>query len=80
MYSVFRNLRLFGEFDVKLEDFLPSAEPEARVPLPEQPMPNAQIIQPQQQAMATQTGLTPTELALLSPAEQQMRLKQRGLA
>jgi len=80
MYSVFRNLRLFGEFDVKLEDFLPSAEPETRVPLPEQPMPNAQIIQPQQQAMATQTGLTPTELALLSPAEQQMRLKQRGLA
>jgi uncharacterized protein YbcI len=27
-----------------------------------------------------QNGLTPTESALLSPAEQQIRLKQRGLA
>jgi hypothetical protein len=27
-----------------------------------------------------QTGLTPTEQALLSPEEQVMRLKQRGIA
>jgi hypothetical protein len=47
--------------------------------LPEQPMPNQQVIQPQQAAI-TQSGLTPTESALLSPAEQQIRLKQRGLA
>jgi hypothetical protein len=29
--------------------------------------------------MNTTQGLTPTELALLSQEEQQMRLKQRGL-
>jgi len=28
----------------------------------------------------TSQGLTPTELALLSPEEQQIRLRQRGLA
>jgi hypothetical protein len=50
-----------------------------RSQLPEQPMPNQQVIQPQQQAAITQSGLTPTESALLSPAEQQIRLKQRGL-
>jgi hypothetical protein len=50
-----------------------------RSQLPEQPMPNQQVIQPQQAAI-TQSGLTPTESALLSPAEQQIRLKQRGLA
>jgi len=42
-------------------------------------MPNQQVIQPQQQAAITQSGLTPTESALLSPAEQQIRLRQRGL-
>jgi hypothetical protein len=30
--------------------------------------------------MTTAQGLTPTEMALLSPEEQQMRLRQRGLA
>jgi len=50
-----------------------------RSQLPEQPMPNQQVIQPQQQAAITQSGLTPTESALLSPAEQQIRLRQRGL-
>jgi len=78
MYGVFRNLRLFGEFDVKLEDFLPSAEPETRVPLPEQPMPSPNIIG-QGPQMTTSMGLTPTELALLSPEEKQLRLRQRGL-
>jgi hypothetical protein len=30
--------------------------------------------------MTTAQGLTPTEMALLSPEEQQIRLRQRGLA
>jgi hypothetical protein len=52
-------------------------------PLPIQPMPSPNIVgqAPQiggQQFMTSQ-GLTPTELALLSPEEQQMRLRQRGL-
>jgi len=54
-------------------------DPFRKSALPEQPMPNQQVIQPQQQAAITQNGLTPTESALLSPAEQQIRLKQRGL-
>jgi hypothetical protein len=33
-----------------------------------------------QQATLSQTGLTPTEQALLSPEEQAIKLRQRGLA
>jgi hypothetical protein len=73
-------------FNFKLSDYGIEEEqetPAGRDPtlgaLPEQPMPNQQVIQPQQAAI-TQSGLTPTESALLSPAEQQIRLKQRGLA
>jgi hypothetical protein len=43
-------------------------------------MPNAQVLQPQAPGNITAQGLTPTELALLSPEEQQIRLRQRGLA
>ena len=50
------------------------------LPLPMQPMPNAQVLQPQAPGDITSQGLTPTELALLSPEEQQIRLRQRGLA
>ena len=52
------------------------------LPLPQTPMPSAQVLQPQPQAPGniTSQGLTPTELALLSPEEQQIRLRQRGLA
>jgi len=38
------------------------------------------MIQPVQQASLTQTGLTPSEQALLSPEEQAIRLRQRGMA
>jgi hypothetical protein len=80
-----RGLRLDYNFDdyMRLEDFqgyLPSEEPVSQAPLPEQPMPNPAIIgQSQFQQPGTSQGLTPTELALLSPEEQQMRLRQRGL-
>jgi hypothetical protein len=49
-------------------------------PLPIQPMPDANVVQAMPQQNIMQTGLTPTENALLSPAEQQIRLRQRGLA
>jgi hypothetical protein len=43
-------------------------------------MPNPSVIgQVQPQPMTTDQGLTPTEMALLSPEEQQIRLRQRGL-
>jgi hypothetical protein len=80
-----KGLRLDYNFDdyMRLEDFegyLPPEEPVSQAPLPEQPMPNPAIIgQSQFQQPGTSQGLTPTELALLSPEEQQMRLRQRGL-
>jgi hypothetical protein len=44
-------------------------------------MPNVSILTPApQQIASSQTGLTPTEVALLSPEEQRIRLRQRGLA
>ena len=49
-------------------------------PLPIQPMPNAQVIQPQAPGNIMNTGLTPVENALLSDEEKQIRLRQRGLA
>jgi hypothetical protein len=66
------------DFGFKLEDFLPSAAPQAQAPLPEQPMPNPQIVASQPTVM--QTGLTPTEQALLSEEEKVLRLRQRGLS
>jgi hypothetical protein len=44
-------------------------------------MPNPQIVTPSMpQVSSTNQGLTPVEMALLSPEEQRMRLRQRGLA
>jgi hypothetical protein len=48
-------------------------------PLPVQPMPSQQVVQ-QPQPNMMQSGLTPTESALLSESEKVLRLKQRGLA
>ena len=76
-----RGLSLDDNFDdyidenVYLRYFEPLPEPQALAPTP---MPNAGIIQ-QPRQLATAQGLTPTELALLSPEEQQIRLRQRGI-
>jgi len=59
-------------------EMLPTEEPLAQTPLPPTPMPNLGIIN-QETQLATSQGLTPTEMALLSPEEQQIRLRQRGL-
>jgi len=75
------------DFDdyIKIEDYvdeekLTSQLPTQVPPLPEQPQPNPQVVQSMPQVMGlTQTGLTPTENALLSEAEKAMRLKQRGI-
>ena len=78
-----RGLTLDDNFDdyidtnTYLQYFQPLPETQ---PLPQQPMPNPSIIgQIQQPQLTTPQGLTPTELALLSPEEQQIRLRQRGL-
>ena len=65
------------EPSLNLDDYL---IPEVQTPpLSLQPMPSAQVLQPQASGNITSQGLTPTELALLSPEEQQIRLRQRGL-
>ncbi len=46
-------------------------------PLPKQPEP---VIEQVASAPVTNTGLTATETALLSPGEQAIRLKQKGIA
>jgi len=51
-----------------------------RAPLPNTPPVNPEVVQTNQLASVSQTGLTPTEQALLSPEEQAIRLRQRGMA
>jgi hypothetical protein len=76
------NLEEVDQSGIDVNDYL---IPEVQeMPLPPTPMPNPQVVQPQPMIQApgniTSQGLTPTELALLSPEEQQIRLRQRGLA
>ena len=74
------DLDLSQPFDLRLEDYIsPDDEGLTQVPpLPEQPMPNPQIVASQPNVM--QTGLTPTEQALLSEEEKVLKLRQRGLS
>ena len=76
------SLNLNEDFNIQLTDYIQPSTTVNAAPLPIQPMPSAQVLQPQPQASGniTSQGLTPTELALLSPEEQQIRLRQRGLA
>jgi len=75
MLQEFRRLPLTSVFDSDVNDFLFESEP--LIPLPSTPQP---IINTQ--ANAQQTGqtneLTATELALLSPSEQIIRLRNRN--
>jgi len=65
---------------IDLNDYLIDTSPMGPVALPEQPMPSPQVIQPMPQVSGTMNqGLTPTENALLSEEEKQIRLRQRGL-
>lgn len=73
-------LNLNDEFNIQLSDYIQPATTVNAPQLPIQPMPSAQVLQPQDPGNITAQGLTPTELALLSPEEQQIRLRQRGLA
>ena len=85
--SILGNLRALNldmDFNdvINMEDYQNLFEPVATstAPLPPQPAPNPNVVgQIQPQQLMTAQGLTPTEMALLSPEEQQMRLRQRGL-
>ena len=75
-----RDLSFDDEFDINIEEYLPSDDL-SQAPLPPTPGVDPTMIQPAvQQASLTQTGLTPSEQALLSPEEQAIRLRQRGMA
>ena len=78
-------MRLDEDFDQQfdIKDYLSAAPGSNQVasnvqPLPQQPQPIMGQQMPQQQTI-TQTGLTPTENALLSEEEKQIRLRQRGI-
>jgi len=71
--------RLDKRFTPQLQNYIPSLSEDVE-PL-NTPMPNVSILTPPiTQIAGLQNGLTPTENALLSESEKQMRLKQRGLA
>ena len=82
MRDLMRDINLRQDWNLDLKDFLPDTSPQVESALPPTPMPNQQVIQTSQlQAPGVmQSGLTPTETALLSEEEKLIRLKQRGLA
>jgi hypothetical protein len=87
MIRSFQGADLSKKFKFNLKDFIqeekiqpPSFDP-TRGELPPQPMPNPQVVTPSvPQVSSLNQGLTPSESALLSREEQNIRLKQRGLA
>jgi hypothetical protein len=69
-----------NEGGIDINDYLIDTSPVGPAALPPQPMPDPQVVQPMPQAPGIMNqGLTPTENALLSEEEKQIRLRQRGL-
>ena len=87
MIRSFQGADLSKTFKFNLKDFIqeekiqpPSFDP-TRGELPPQPMPSPQVVTPPvPQVSSLNQGLTPSESALLSREEQNIKLKQRGLA
>jgi hypothetical protein len=87
MIRSFQGTDLSKRFKFNLKDFMeekkiqqPSFDP-TRGELPPQPMPNPQVVTPPMpQVSSLNQGLTPSESALLNTEEQNIRLRQRGLA
>ena len=73
-----RELSFDDQFDIDIEEYLPSYDQVLAVP--QTPAIDPNVIQPVQQASVSQTGLTPSEQALLSEEEKAIRLRQRGMA
>ena len=86
MIRSFQGADLSKKFKFNLKDFIqekiqpPSFDP-YRGELPPQPMPSPQVVTPPMpQVSSLNQGLTPSESTLLSREEQNIRLRQRGLA
>ena len=76
---LYEKQKLNKPFVINEKDYLlPETNTSMVPPLPEQPMPNAAVVQTP--APVTETGLTMVEKALLSDEEKMMTLKNRGLA
>jgi len=76
-------LNLYQDWNINLEDFLPDTDPAGQSALPSTPMPDSQAVQSTAAMPAAgnlNQGLTPTENALLSEEEKQIRLRSRGLS
>ena len=82
MYQDFQGQSIDQPWNFKLENYLPAADPQSSAPLPLQPQPNPQVVSSMQQQTPNvmQSGLTPTEGALLSEEEKMIALRNRGLA
>ena len=80
MFRDFKNIGLSESWNLNIENYL---ENEIQTPpLPQTPMPSTQAVQAAliPQGGATSSGLTPIEQALLSPEEQLIRLRNRGIS
>ena len=64
----------------KLQQEAPPVEEAPKAPLPETPPVDPKLVSQMVNTNVMQTGLTPTETALLSNEEKVIRLKQRGMA
>ena len=64
----------------KLQQEAPPVQETAKTPLPETPPVDPKLVSQMVNTNVMQTGLTPTEMALLSNEEKVIRLKQRGIA
>ena len=87
MIQSFQGADLSKSFKPKLKNFIqedkiqPLPFDPTKGELPPQPMPNPQVITPPiPQITSLNQGLTPSESSLLSREEQNIRLRQRGLA
>jgi hypothetical protein len=80
MSKKLNRLRLDGKFNLNLDDYLPDTDPLSQSALPPTPPINPAIVQTNQLASINAQGLTPSEQALLSPEEQAIRLRQRGIS
>ena len=75
-----RELSFDDQFDIDIEDYLPSYDEAAQAPIaPVTPAVSTAALATSNIPI-TQTGLTQTEQALLSPEEQAIRLRQRGMS
>jgi hypothetical protein len=75
-----RDLSFDDEFDININDYLTPDPGLLGSMLPQTPAVDPATVQTGTQATLTQTGLTPSEQALLSEEEKAIRLRQRGLA